>query len=82
MSHIEIHILSSASDAELISRAGLPRLDPEPQQCSVCSARVGEVVGTGGAVFWKPCGLVLDSDSLALLCKRCLAPVYRATGLT
>ncbi len=72
--HVEVHVLTSARDAELLSQAGLPRLDLEPQTCSACTAKCGEIQGQNGAVFWKPCAVVLDGEILAVLCKTCLRP--------
>lgn len=76
--HIEVHWLETARDAEYLSRAGLPRLDIEPTACSSCNARVGEVNGTHDAVFWKPCGIVLTGDTLAVICRGCFNKVDKA----
>lgn len=81
MSHIELHILATAEDAARIAAAGLPRFDLEPQECGACNVSIGEVLTAGGDVLWRPCGLLLDGDSLALLCKRCLEPIPRVLGL-
>jgi len=78
MSHVEIHWLETATDAARLEYAGLPRLDLEPSQCTACNARVGEVNGTNGDVFWKPCGLVLNGDAIGTLCRKCFAPVDKS----
>jgi hypothetical protein len=78
MSHIEIHWCETATDAARLEYAGLPRLDLEPTECTACHARVGEVTGTNGDVFWKPCGLVLNGDAIGVLCRGCFRPVDKA----
>ena len=78
MRHIEPHILETARDAEELAKGGMPRLDLEPQTCGACNARVGEVNGSNGDVFWKPCGLLLNDKDLGVLCKRCYTPVDKA----
>jgi hypothetical protein len=77
-SHIEIHWCETARDAERLAHAGLPRLDLEPQRCTACNARVGEVNGSNGTVFWKPCGLVLNENDMGVVCKRCFARIDKA----
>lgn len=79
-SHIEVHILSTATDADRLAKAGFPNLSLEPHRCSACNAGVGEVLGAEDTVFWRPCGLVVDDRSLALLCRKCLKPLDDALG--
>lgn len=76
--HTEIHFCATATDAARLATAGLPRLDLEPQTCGSCSARVGEVNGQDGVVFWRACGLVLDGDRIATVCGKCLAGIDKA----
>ena len=78
MRHIEIHYLETARDAELLQHAGLPRYDLEPTRCGSCNARVGEVNGTDGTVFWRALGVVLDGETVTVACARCLRPVDKA----
>lgn len=78
MVHVEIHWCETATDAARLQHAGLPRLDLEPSHCSACNARVGEVTGLEDTVTWKPCGLVLNGETIGVLCRRCYAPVDKA----
>lgn len=78
MIHYEIHYCETARDAAELRHAGLPRYDLEPTDCSACGVRVGEVNGTNGAVFWRPLGVALNGDSIAVLCRTCLRPVTAA----
>lgn len=77
MTHIEIHWCETATDAARLELAGLPRLDLEPNRCSGCNARVGEVNGQEGTVSWKPCGLVLNGDTIGVICRRCFSTVAK-----
>lgn len=76
--HTEIHWCETATDAARLQHAGLPRLDLEPQACTSCNARVGEVNGQNGTVTWKPCGLVLNGESIGVICRRCAEPVDKS----
>ena len=77
--HVEIHVLSSASDAARLGDAGFPRLDLEPNRCDACNGRVGMVEGsTPEAKFWIACGLVVSERNIATVCWRCLSPVDKA----
>ncbi len=78
MTHIEIHWLETAKDAKWLEFAGLPRIDLEPSSCTSCNARVGEVNGAEGTVFWKPCGLVLNGDAIGTVCRKCFAGIDKA----
>ena len=74
MRHIELHILPTARDAARLETAGLPRFDLEPSECGACRVRVGEVSGSDDAVFWRPFGVILDGETVDVLCKKCLSP--------
>lgn len=73
--HVELHLCRTAHEAAQLAHGGLPRYDLEPSACDNCHARVGEVNGRDGAVFWKPLVVVVWEDGIAALCERCLRPV-------
>lgn len=78
--HVELHFCPTARDAARLQHAGLPRFDLEPSKCGACNARVGEVNGEDGAVFWKPLTVVVWEDGVDVLCERCVRPVDKVTG--
>lgn len=76
--HIEIHYAETARDAAELRHAGLPRYDLEPSRCASCKARIGEVQGSGEAMFWKPLGVVLDGETVTVVCGKCLRSIDTA----
>lgn len=79
MRHIEIHYLESARDTALLATAGLPRYgDIEPASCASCNAKAGEVQGTDGVVFWVPFGVLLDGETVSVVCRKCLRTIDKA----
>lgn len=76
--HIEIHYAETARDAAELQHAGLPRYDIEPSKCAACSSRVGEVQGQGDTVFWRPLGVVLDGETVTVICAKCLKQIDKA----
>ena len=73
--HVEIHILPTAKDAARLEHAGLPRFDLEPTACGACNARVGELNNESDQpIAWRPFGVILDADTVDVLCRKCLAP--------
>lgn len=77
--HVELHVCRTAKDAARLEYAGLPRYDIEPSHCGACNARVGEVNGTEGAVFWRPLTVVVWENGVDVLCGKCTGPVDKLT---
>ncbi len=79
MRHIEIHFVESARDTGLLATAGLPVYGlNEPARCGSCKAVAGEVQGIDGAVAWRPFGVVLDGETVSVVCRKCLSQVDKA----
>lgn len=78
MTHVEIHWCETATDAARLQYAGLPRLDIEPSKCGACNTQVAEIEGRNGTVSWRPCGLVLNGETIAVICARCFNGVDKA----
>lgn len=78
MRHIEIHFCETARDAASLQHAGLPRYDLEPSPCSACGAKTGEVEGRGDTVSWRPFGVLLDGETVTVICRKCLSQVDKA----
>jgi len=79
MRHIEVHYLETARDTGLLETAGLPRYgDVEPARCSACGATAGEIQGQNGTVSWRPFGVLLDGESISVVCGRCMKQVDKA----
>lgn len=78
MRHIEVHYCETARDAAQLQHAGLPRYDLEPSKCAACNSRVGEIDGQRGVVFWRPLGVVLDGETVTVICAKCLSQIDKA----
>jgi hypothetical protein len=70
MKHIEIHVMRNSEDSELAQLAGLIELEDE-EHCDYCS----ELVAFNGSGGFYPCAVVLDEDTVFLLCVGCLVPI-------
>jgi hypothetical protein len=70
MKHIEIHVMRSAEDAELAQLAGLIELE-DGEHCDHCN----EFVAFNGRGGFDDCAVVLDEDTVFLICVGCLSPV-------
>lgn len=70
MKHIEIHVMRTPRDAELAELVGLIELQEE-EHCDHCS----ELIAFNGRGGFDPCAVVLDEDTVFLLCVGCLVPI-------
>jgi len=70
MKHIEIHVMRTPEDAELAQLAGLIELE-EQEHCDHCI----ELVAFNGYGEFDACAVVLDEDTVFLLCVGCLSPI-------
>jgi hypothetical protein len=79
MRHIEVHYLETARDVRLLETAGLPVYGlNETARCGACKATAGEVQGGDGTVSWRPFGVVLDGETVTVVCRKCLTAVDKA----
>lgn len=78
MRHLEIHYCESARDAASLQYAGLPRYDLNPEPCGACKARTGEILGRDETVSWRAFGVLLDGETVTVVCRKCLTAVDRA----